>query len=177
MKTRLIVVLLAAATLLCSCRKLCDGCHNPNCNETVKPADLKPINWDGWNDTYTIWYNCHRERTYDDADVRSWAGDTIRCYGRISKYLYDDYTSFSEVQNIYLECTSANKLEIDISMVMSGSGGDSLVRVLDSSSYSDTCFVKGLMCAYGGDIMGCYYLTPSIMLTSAKDIYFKNNQP
>ncbi len=67
------VVLLAAAALLCSCRK--------ECTEVVKPADLKPIDWKGWNDAYTLHHTFYDKYENAQTDYR---GDTIRCYGHIS---------------------------------------------------------------------------------------------
>lgn len=173
MKTRLIVVLLAAATLLCSCRKLCDGCGHRNCIEVVKPADLKPIDWDGWNDAYTLHHTFHDKSENAQVD---YCGDTIRCYGHISKYLYEDYPSLSP-DGIYFECSDAAQAVAIWFSRVHGIDKDSLVQLLNSSSYSDTCFVKGIFGFWVFNPMGCEYVNPAITVTSIDDIYFKRQKP
>lgn len=170
MKTKLTIVLLTMATLLCSCK------HKHTCDDVVKPANLKPIDWQGWNDAYTVGYTFYdnEENACYDYD-----GDTILCYGHIAQYLYDDYPSLKP-DNIYLESGHMQQgVHIDFGFLydQNSSERDSLINLLNSSNYSDTCFVKGVFKVSYYHIIttskDCKYSYPGITVCRIEDIWFK----
>lgn len=170
MKTRLAIVILATLSLFCSCKH--------KCYEVVKPSNLKPIDWNGWNDAYTVGYTFYdnEENACYDYD-----GGTILCYGHIAKYLYDDYPSLNPDNSIYLE--SGNKqqgVEVSFSFIydQNSSERDSLISLLNRYTYSDTCFVKGVFKVYSYTIhvfpKSCTYVRPGITVCRLEDIWFKH---
>jgi len=171
MKTRLIIAILAATVLFCSCKERCAGCYD--CDSILvitKPADLKPIDWDGWNDAYTVWHTFHDVRENAQYSHR---GDTIMCYGKISRIL----TSHIYSSLIYLECKDASEpFYIYTTPLMDSIEKDSLVNLLDGICCSDTCFARGVLDLSADQFTGCS-VEPSIELMSIEDIYFKKSQP
>lgn len=169
MKTKLLIVFLVILSLFCSCKH--------KCYEVVKPSNLKPIDWNGWNDAYTVGYTFYdnEENACYDYD-----GDTILCYGHIAKYLYDDCSSLNPDNDIYLE--SGHKQQgvgLFFSFIYENSSErDSLVSLLNSSTYSDTCFVKGVFKIYDHHIItnskSCMYSYPHITVCRLEDIWFKH---
>ena len=170
MKTQLTIALLVAITLFCSCKH--------KCYEVVKPSNLKHIDWNGWNDAYTVGYTFYdnEENACYDYD-----GDTILCYGHIAKYLYDDYSSFKLDNSIYLESGNMQQgvgLSFSFIYDQNSSERDSLISLLNSSNYSDTCFVKGVFKVHYHHIITafkeCKYSYPSITVCRIDDIWFKH---
>ena len=164
MKTKLTIVLLATIALFCSCKHTCD--------DIVKPSNLQPIDWNGWNDAYTVGYTFYDN--LDDA-CYDYVGDTILCYGHMARSLYN-YQSI-DPGDVFLE---AGIMEQGVRVLFSsvfqhnGCERDSLIRLLNNSSYSDTCFVKGTLelWAWNG-LHNCRTVYPCLRVRSLEDIYFK----
>lgn len=161
MTTRL-TLLFMVVTLLCSCRHKCD--------DIVKPANLKPIDWNGWNDAYDVGYTFYDNREDICYDHN---GDTIMCYGHIARFLYEDYPSIG-TSGIWLE--SGNKQQgVEVCFEIFGHDTDSLKRLLNSSSHSDTCFVTGILSLFPSNFCGCYMVyAPLIRVNRLDDIHFNN---
>ena len=162
MKTKLAIALLVVIAPFCSCKR--------TCKDIVKPSDLKPIDWNGWNDAYTVGYTF-----YDDAEDAcfDFNGDTILCYGHIARYLYEDYSSLS-TSSIYLE--SGSKQEgVQVFFDIFGSDDVNILKQkLNNSVYSDTCFVKGTLYVHASAINKCYIVyCPAIHVSRLEDIYFR----
>ena len=163
MKNQLGIVFLATVALLCSCRHKCD--------DIVTPANLKPIDWNGWNDAYTVFYTYY-DNDYDACHDHE--GDTIMCYGHIAKYLYEDYSSLRP-NDIFLEATDKRQQAVGVGFILQNSSEtDSLKSLLNSSSHSDTCFIKGTLNLWGWDgPHQCRTVYPHITVHRIEDIYFK----
>ncbi len=160
MKTKL-ALLLVVVTLLYSCKRKIGGCAE-TCYDIEKPANLKPIDWNGWNDAYTVYFNFYdneEDACYDHN------GDTIMCYGHLPESWH-----VSPYGVFYLEVTgSSNNLKIKFN----DNNIDSLTCLLNNSSHSDTCFVKGVLKLCGYDIQCCIVVDPCIFVNKIEDIYFK----
>ena len=176
MKNQLGIIFLATITLLCSCKNnrkiIVDG---GDCVDIVQPANLKPIDWNGWNDAYTVGYTFYdniEDACYD------YNGDTMLCYGHITKNLYIDYPSLKP-EWIWLEGSENQedgecvRIFFDLTILQNNSERDSLVLLLNSSTHSDTCFVKGIFWLIYYDIGQCTLTFPSIGITRLEDIYFR----
>lgn len=156
-------LLLMVVTMLCSCKH--------KCYDIVKPSNLKPIDWNGWNDAYTVFYTYYDN--YDDA-CHDHDGDTIKCYGHIAKYLYEDYSSLRS-DDIFLEANDRRQQAVGVGfMLQNSSEMDSLKSLLKSSSHSDTCFVKGTLDLWGwSGPHHCNTVYPYITVHNIEDFYFK----
>lgn len=157
MKTKL-TILLVVVILLYSCERKIGGCAE-TCYDIEKPANLRPIDWDDWNDAYTVYYTFYdnEEDACYDHD-----GDTIMCYGNI--YV-------SPYAGIKLEVKGSDDLEIVFNL--HGSEIDSLYNMLNNTSHSDTCFVKGIHKLFNYDIQCCKIVIPKITVNRIEDIFFK----
>lgn len=163
MKAKLFITFLIAVTLLYSCERKIGGCAE-TCYDIEKPANLKPIDWNGWNDAYTVFctfYDNEEDACYDHV------GDTIMCYGHVPEYWYaSPYGDFRlEVQG------GADNLQILFNL--HGSEIDSLHFLLNNSSHTDTCFVKGILGLFDYDIQCCMIVQPTITVNKIEDFYFK----
>ena len=169
MKTKLTIILLAILTLLCSCNRVI--VDDTNCFDIVKPEDLKPIDWNGWNDAYTVFYNFY-DNDYDAC--HDYDGDTILCYGHMASYLYN-YQSI-DPGDVFLEASTEEQgVGVVFSSVFQHNGceRDSLIRLLNNSSYSDTCFVKGTLELWAWGKPNCFSVHPCLRVRKLEDIYFK----
>ena len=54
-----------------------------------------------------------------------------------------------------------------------GSEIDSLHYLLNNSSHTDTCFVKGILGLFDYDIQCCMIVQPTIIVNKIGDFYFK----
>ena len=167
MKTKLALALLIAAITLFACK------HKHTCEDIVKPANLNPIDWNGWNDAYTVFYNFYDN---DNDACHDFDGDTILCYGHIANYLYQDYPSLNP-EDMFLEAGMRQQgVGVNCWYIVhnNSSERDSLIRLLNNSSHSDTCFVKGTLELWGWDgPHHCNTVYPCLMVHKLEDIYFK----
>lgn len=179
MKTIIGILLLATLTIFFSCKQRDnfnnDGHHDHNTCDIEKPSDLKPIDWNGWNDAYTVGYTFHDN--IEDACF-DYDGDTMLCYGHITKNLYIDYPSLTP-EWIWLEGSENQedgqcvRILFDTDILLNDNERDSLVCLLNSSTHADTCFVKGIFKIIDYKILQCTLVFPSIGVTRLEDICFR----
>lgn len=158
MKTKT-AILLIIVILLSSCGGKIGGC-NKTCYDIEKTTNLKSIDWNNWNDAYTVYYNFYdnEEDACFDHD-----GDTIMCYGTMCGSSYDD---------INLEVIGGDN-NLQLIFNMHGSEIDSINNLLNDTIHSDTCFVKGILRIFQYDIQCCKIVIPAITLNRIEDIFFK----
>lgn len=181
-KTKLTIALFAAVVMLCSCKQNKDSVNNDTPTtypDIVIPANLNPIDWNGWNDAYTVGYTFYDN--IEDA-CHDYDGDTILCYGHIEKGLYLDHPSL-EPEWIFLEGSENQedgqcvRILFSSEIMQNSILKDSLIRILNNSSHDDTCFVKGIFILVPEKIItmnsNCSYVRPGIGVTRLEDIYFK----
>ena len=167
MKTKLTITLCVIIALFCSCKR--------TCKDIVKPSDLKPIDWNGWNDAYTVGYTF-----YDNVEnaCYDFNGDTILCYGHIARILYDNHTSLKP-EHLFFEGSENMKhqewvyIGFSSTILQNNSERDSLISLLNSYSHSDTCFVKGILKVEPQYIDPCDIVAPHIYVHSIEDICFR----
>jgi hypothetical protein len=177
MKNKLKIALLITIALLFSCKQNeNDTIGHIECVDIIKPSNLKPIDWSGWNDAYTVGYTF-----YDNIEnaCHDYDGDTILCYGHIEKNLYFDYPSL-EPEWIFLEGSEDQqdgqcvRILFSLDIMQNNIEKDALIRLLNSSSHSDTCFVKGVLGLGVWSMPPCQYVYPGIGVYRLEDIYFKH---
>ena len=182
MKARLTITLLAAIMMLCSCKQDKDSVNNytsTTCPDIIIPTNLSQIDWNGWNDAYTVgytFYDNEEDANYDHV------GDTILCYGHITKNLYLDYPSLKP-EWIFLEGSENQedgqcvRILFSSDIMQSSIEKDSLIRLLNNSSHDDTLFVKGIFTLVPEAIItmnsNCSYVRSGIGVTRLEDIYFR----
>lgn len=168
-KTKLALALLITAITLFACK------HKHTCEDVVKPSNLQPIDWNGWNDAYTVGYTF-----YDNVEnaCYDFNGDTILCYGHIAKILYENHTSLKP-EHIFFEGSENMKYQewvyicFSSTILQNNSERDSLISILNNYNHSDTCFVKGILNVEPQYIDPCDIVLPHIYISKLEDIYFK----
>ena len=117
------------------------------------------------------------ELTASQIACHDYDGDTILCYGHIAKNLYD-YPSLNP-EWIFLEGSEDQqdgqcvRIFFGSNIMQNSIQKDSLIRLLNNSSHSDTCFVKGVFGLGTWPITPCDVVYPVIGVCQLEDIYFK----
>jgi hypothetical protein len=127
-----------------------------------KPANLKPIDWEGYNDVYTVYWNyyedCSLGRNVDKFD-------TIDVYGWITGYSIHSY-------NLTLNDQYENS-DKNISIQISSEIEEELYQTLCTTIWPKKCFIKGEIILALIQTCNCCYTKPSIIVHNVKDIYFE----
>ncbi|MDR2887519.1 MAG: hypothetical protein LBV26_05910 [Bacteroidales bacterium] len=182
MKTKNKIILTSLYTVILfafSCR---EKCHI----DLVKPADVKPIDSESYNDVYNVFWN-YFEEYYRGA----WSlTDSIKTYGKIDTCTLDTSHSFVLISeheyehNIIYDFIQEYRLYPGPAInVFCHSIADELQSKLDSCDLTGRCYIKGELKigAVGGHggINGpddCHFTFPHIFLKNINDIYFENEK-
>ena len=137
---KIILYLTALLLLFAACKKSC---------KIKYPKDIKPIDWENYNDVYTVYWNCK------DTKVNSKMRDTIKIYGWIFQGpIYpngnplpvdpDNFTLISNEEDIFYWNYSTRGVGINIRNIYY----DSVTYVnlqpkFDTSDITKKCFIKG----------------------------------
>ena len=162
-KIKTIMILCISAMLL-----LFAGCKN-KC-EIDYPKNIKPIDWENYNDVYTVYWNYHTlcsEIKVEDADKE------IMLSGWVRLPLYNRENYFNLVADVAQAGEypgPAPTLHISIAMYE-----DSIRYYLDTCDITRKCFIKGRL------DFDCYHMSgvcdskayPTVHLLSVKNIYFE----
>jgi hypothetical protein len=138
---KIIVCLMTVLLGLASCDKACNPKH---------PQDLKPIDWENYNDVYTVYWNyinkC-REKSYNRNEKKK-----IKVYGWVKQDPYgnNDFTHscflINEQSEIFAtnmsNCTfvSVNLLDTNVDFQW-----DTIVKIDTSVITSKKCYIEGEM--------------------------------
>ncbi|MDR1761886.1 MAG: hypothetical protein LBR55_05495 [Bacteroidales bacterium] len=163
---------------------LCAYSCKPNCDTTIeKPDDLKPIDWEVYNDVYTVWWNYRSNDGIAHEDLIQ--KKTIKISGKFDSYFFysndvivvqlvdeherdfpDNVWGFSK----YFAYT------IDVWVFLDNSiDKEELLKKLDAwTSLTKRCYVKGSLNVRGGGEHNCPpSIYPGIILDNFNDIYFE----
>ena len=136
--------LLILAGVFSSCKE-----KEGQCGEIKKPKDLKPIDWENYNDVYTVYWNyfgyCD-DREFD-------TGDTVSVYGWKSNF-YDLF---------YISAVPEDNKHPVIGIKVSPAQ-------IAAADLTKKCFVRGLVILPCLDDMGCSVVSVQILATN---IYFE----
>jgi hypothetical protein len=171
---RIIVTGLCAVVLLAfSCGRDCEF-------DLVKPADIKPIDWEGYNDVYTVFWNI---LTDDCHGAGTLTGDIIKIYGKLDiseryggsffsliyEQEYDENNLYDFVHKKY-DYPAAPSIHVSCLV-----GDDELQEKLASCDLTRRCYIKGEFAigALTSDRPGdyCCFSVPKIYLKNINDKY------
>jgi hypothetical protein len=148
-------------SLFAACNK---NCEKENCKEEYdpctieRPKDVKPIDWENYNDVYTVYWN-YRQKC-SEAKVEDVDKD-IMIYGWIlgsfnNMYLVaDKNTGTSGNPHVLLNAT----LQVH--------------TILETSDLTKKCFIKGKLFLRDFATNDCCSVMPLIVILNANDIYFE----
>ena len=163
--------------ILCGLALLCYSCkEKERCGEIKKPKNLKPIDWDNYNDVYTVYWNF---RT-NDCSKAGPTGKNVKVFGWIFQGMGEPYhppvnpTVFrlmSNKENIF----SYNPYErggVAFYVRYSGNGEDldSLKVKFSITDITKKCYVSGKVFLDEFPENSCCWAAPMIW---SNDIYFE----
>jgi len=155
------------ALLCCSCKEKC---------KIEKPKNLKPIDWENYNDVYTVFWNCKRDCS--DESIMNDMGRNIKVFGWIFHgQTLDNPREFALISNEedifwYNFCTRGVGIYVKTSY-HNKDLLDSLKAKFATSDMTKKCYVSGMLSfdEWGGN--ECCNTEPEIWLCSIDDIYFE----
>ena len=160
---KMLIICVVALFFSCGEKK---GSEGGNC-EIIIPKDLKPIDYDNYNDVYTVYWSfvklCSENNDYKDKIVkisgwRPWSYDLF--------YLCDDpkyavrdlgHAAASPIVKIRLELPENS-------------------AHLNNPDWSKKCFIKGELLFYHLEMGSCCKLLPEIVIKDIDDIYFEEQE-
>ena len=148
----------------------CEPCEVEKNDCTIKlPKDLKPIDWENYNDVYTVYWNLVRNRSGGNSPLDH-DGDTIKISGwNVWSYSYFNY--------LYL-CDDAKYAIPELGYTGASPtipiGCWTFYRtILDSCNLTKKCFVKGVLGYSSRKEKECLRYVPTVHIMDINDIYFE----
>ena len=130
-----------------------------------RPKDVKPIDWENYNDVYTVYWNL----VHLSSEPINLQSDTIKITGWVRLPLYSMEGYFNLVENV----SQAGKIPGSVSnpniIVICP---NSIREYLDTCDLTRQCFIEGLLIFEEAPLKGCKKV-PKIVITNVNDIYLK----
>ena len=152
----------------CSCDKETSEEHAP-C-KIKYPKDIKPIDWNNYNDAYTVHWNFY---TYYSKIKEEDEHREIMIYGWIPGH----YDISADMFYLYTDENSSN-LSKGTSVTIRAMGwyvnqniAPQVQTKLDTSDLTKKCFVKGRLRLFQEPC--CGWILPEIWITNSDDVYFE----
>jgi len=144
--------------------------------EIEKPDDVLPIDWDNYNDVYTVYWNYRSKKcstktgtTGKTIKVSGWVlKNSILIHGGICHYFFlVDYPD-RVPENRY-----GGSITIEVNTYYIG---EEIKTMLDTCDFTKKCFIKGELML--GDMQEAPHcsIVPGIILHSIDDIYFETDK-
>jgi hypothetical protein len=153
---RIILYLTAILLLFAACDK---GC------KIKRPKDLKPIDWENYNDVYTVVWNYKNECRGTEKDENK---DVM-----VSGWVYN-FNGLSTRQFDLSDSPDVKTPRIMITTFLdSPLEGLEIIYKLDTSDLTKKCFIKGKLFFYQESTNNCCRVYPLIFLNDANNIYFE----
>jgi hypothetical protein len=151
------------------------------CNNIEKPADLKPIDWENYNDAYTVYRNYYSSC---GAAKREDIGKDIMIYGWIctiyrDKYMLEngdwlyDGVKLVDNPNFYNPNKKNSLPEGTWIGIESGFPIDEFQAKLDACDLAKKCFIKGKLGFREIEAGMCCKSLPYIHIIEIENIYFE----
>jgi len=136
-----------------------------------RPKDLRPIDWENYNDVYTVYWN-YRTVNFDINDkIEQDRGKNIMIYGWVHFGDFSNIHGFGlrESFNSGLTCNvGADVIQIDSINYLH----EQLQTKLDTSDWTRKCFIKGKLSSVEFPD-NCNWRYPKVIITDINDIYFE----
>ncbi|MDR1120408.1 MAG: hypothetical protein LBM08_05780 [Dysgonamonadaceae bacterium] len=162
----------------------------PKCDIKIKnPGDIKPVDWENYNDVYTVFWNYLTTNIPRGAGYPT--GETIKVYGKIdagtiqssSSSTFHSFALMDEHEyadnDIYGYLHQAYTYPAPSVRVVCYPISDELQEKFASCDLTGKCYIKGeLATAILGSAVPdrCRFTVPNVYLRSMDDIYFENDQ-
>jgi len=170
---KVILYLTALLLLSVSCK--------PNCEPKI-PKGVKPIDWENYNDVYTVKWNFTKECTNTNNDT----GRDIKVFGWIFQGTEDSYPPvdpemfplIDKKENIFaINCSVGTSFYIRTGYF---ENHEDYINLIDSlkikfatSDITKKCYVSGKLSGESFADNKCCWTDPVIIIDSVDDIYFE----
>jgi len=160
---RIILCIIAILLLFASCDK---GC------KIKRPKDIKPIDWENYNDVYTVYWN-YRTVNFDiNNKMEQDRGKDIMIYG---------WVRFGDFSNIYVfglreSFNSGITCAVGVPPIQIDSINylhEQVQAKLDTSDWTKKCFIKGKLSSISHPDNNCNWIEPHVIITDINNIYFE----
>jgi len=166
--------------ILCGLALLCYSCkEKEQCGEIKKPKDLKPIDWENYNDVYTVYWNF---RTNDCSK----AGPTeknVKVFGWIFQGMGEGYgppvnpAKFALISNeediFWYNFSTRGGTGLYVIANHDKDLIDSLKTKFTENDITKKCYVSGTLEFYELPTNDCCSTMPIIRIYNVDDIYFE----
>ena len=156
----MILCLTALLLLFTACEKTCS---------VKKPKDVKPIDWENYNDVYTVYWNyssVYSKRKQEDE------GKIIKISGWITQHSPPNANLFALCDDSKYAIRSSGYKTSPPIMHIDGYFVPGLQAMLDSCDLTKKCFIKGKLGFREIPSGFCTGAMPIIEITDINDIYF-----
>ena len=174
---RIILCFTAIILLFTNCN---NECKNWDCIENPckidYPKDVRPIDWENYNDVYTVYWN---NFSYcEDAEVIGRTGKQIKVFGWIHNAFGDSEIrlDFFSLINDYSEINAPNGSNTTTVYVGCFDVEESeriKKKFENNTDFSKKCFVQGELLISCLETSGCSKTAVRIVIENADDIYFE----
>ena len=141
------------------------------CSEVKIPKNLSPIDWENYNDVYTVYWNCMKKQ-----EKHNNKGDTIKVYGWIFQGHHghpvrtEEFSLIDKEANIFAPNRSVeNGVYISVECY---SIADSLKNKFSTLDITKKCYITGAL-RINGIIGQCEPVVPIIKVTDINNINFE----
>jgi len=147
---KIILCLTALLLLFVACEKI--------------PKDVKPIDWENYNDVYTVYWNLRSscKKIKSECDGRTIKISGWRVWSRDSFCLGDD----AKCAEIFFVPSPRAVVYIDFNF-------PEAYAFLDTCDLTKKCFIKGKIHLSMDELSSRCYVEPKIEVTDINDIYFE----
>jgi len=178
-----VLLVLVGLFFLTACERNCD-------TSITKPNDLLPVDWDGYNDVFTVWWNFRS----NDGEPHNYLtqGRTIKIYGTFGNYsfgfnndgsgmIFFDLVDEQERDFFDPGWVSENPYTISVRFQIHPDSlidKDELLDLLSIwASLTKRLYIRGSLTTGAGGPHWCPgSIFPQIILNSLNDIYFETNK-
>ena len=151
------ISLCASISVHIACQRRCDI-------QTNRPTDVKPIDWENYNDVYTVYWNYassySKRKQEDEGRIIKISGWHAWSFDKFVLCDDDEYYWAKRVSPVvHIDCWLPEFREFRAN--------------LDTSDLTKKCFVKGVLRFDQINIGLCTNAEPSVEIIDINDIYFK----
>jgi hypothetical protein len=137
----------------------------PNCEPKI-PKGVKPIDWENYNDVYTVKWNYT-----GDCSTTGKTGLTIKMYG----WIFHPQTAYPSLfcmlsDSLFIEANNPKCAMVHVRCI---EDIEHLKAKFDTSDLTKKCYVTGELFIADRPTNDCCTTEPEIMIMDANDVYFE----
>jgi len=151
------------------------GCNNNGC-KIKYPKNIKPIDWENYNNVYDIFWNYHTENSVTNKKIDQDRGKDIMVYGYIFGISTFHFSLIANKDNSEIQLFISPfdyHYEDDDRYANIDTLLNQIQTKLDTSDLTKKCFIKGKLSNESFPNNDCNWIDPKIIITDINNIYFE----